>query len=279
MLQILFRLCAGFSQTCSPGPHSRAGGEARRNARAHRQLFAEFHLHEGTQQAHRSDAFGLILYQYNPAHAVWRCLNFPQAVRASLPREDSSSSSQVPPRTQLHQLCRRSWWRARQLDPAVFVVLLLLWGGCGLSSRPCWSQDSLLARHVTRDIMNCLRNVCGHPTCEVLHVQVWKEGCWTGNEASHRTVWELKSFYTQKGLHQEKFGFFSFCQQNWHWLGVLLTGARHTGCANQRKYIAKTRSAGQASQRACTAVPGLVLPTGLSHQTNPRAQHITWTYD
>lgn len=213
MLQILFRLCAGFSQTCSPGPHSRAGGEARRDARAHRQLFAEFHLHGGTQQAHRSDAFGLILYQYNLAQAVWRCLNFPQAVRASLPREDSSSSSQVPPRTQLHQLCRRSWWRARHLDPAVFVVLLLLWGGCGLSSRPCWSQDSLLARHVTRDIMNCLRNACGHPTCEVLHVQMWKKGCWTGNEASHEQYENWNLSIHKRGCIRKSLDFFRFASK------------------------------------------------------------------
>lgn len=37
--------------------------------------------------------------------------------------------------------------------------------GCGLSSRPCWSQDSLPARYVMRDIMFCLGSGCGHPTC------------------------------------------------------------------------------------------------------------------
>jgi len=70
-----------------------------------------------------------------------------------------------------------------------------------------------------RDIMNCLRNVCGHPTSEALHMQMWKKGCRTGSEASHRTVGELvvKSLSTQQRLHQEKFGaFFSFCHQNWH---------------------------------------------------------------
>jgi len=51
-----------------------------------------------------------------------------------------------------------------------------------------------------RDIMNCLSNVCGHPTSGALHMQMWKQGCRTGSKASHRTVQELMV----KSLHKEQ---------------------------------------------------------------------------
>lgn len=108
-------------------------------------------------------------------------------------------------------MCEWILGRMRMLDLAVLVVLLLPWKGMWIIQQALLSPNSLLAKYVMRDITNCLRNVRGQPTSEALHISMWKKGCRTGNEASHKTIWELvvKSLSTHKRLHQ-KFGCFSF---------------------------------------------------------------------
>lgn len=82
-----------------------------------------------------------------------------------------------------------------------------------------------------RDIMYCLRNDCGHPTCEALHTHMRRTGCRTGKEASHRTGQELvvKSPHRNGCIRRSLVWFFFPFARKPGIDSELLTDVGHTG--------------------------------------------------
>lgn len=106
----------------------------------------------------------------------------------------------------------------------------------------------------------------------VRHTQMWRKGCRTGKEASHRTGQELVVKSPHSGCIRSLVWvvFFPFCQKNWHWFRA----ADRRRARGWEEFVLillinMTPLAKALTQDGHGRVWTRGLPKGLSHQTDP----------